>query len=476
MEDVIIIGAGVIGASIARNLAKYDLDILVLDKENDISNGTSKANSAIVHGGYDAEPGSLKAYFNIKGNAMMEDLCKELDVPFSRIGSLVLALCEDDKKTLEKLYDHGLKNKVPNLQIIDRDKILEMEPNVSDKAIAALYAPSAGIVGPWELAIAMMENAMDNGVKLELNQEVISISKEDGHFKVTTKTHTFESKYLINAAGVFADKIHNMVASPKFSIRPRKGEYFLLDKTAGNHVNKVVFQCPTPLGKGVVVLPTVHGNLLVGPDAQDIDDKLDLSTNAENLNFVKFSAENSVRNIPFYDIITTFVGLRASSNIGDFIIEEVKEAPGFIDVAGIESPGLSAAPAIGVYVSDLLKNIERNFKEKTNFNPKRRPHLVFMDLSDEDKVKLIENNPNYGRIICRCENVTEGEIVDIIHRNGGATTVDGVKRRTRPGGGRCQGGFCQPRVMEILSRELNLDMKDVLKDKLKSNIAIEETK
>lgn len=476
MYDVIIIGAGIIGSSVARNLSKYNLDILVIDKENDVSNGTTKANSAIVHAGYDAEPNSLKAYFNVKGNEIMEDLCKELDVPFERIGSYVLALNDNEISVLENLKQSGIENGVPGLEIISKEEIKKREPNISDNVVAALYAPTGGIVGPWELAIAMMENAMDNGVDLKLNQKVLSIEKLDSGYEITTNRDKFQSKYVINAAGVYADDIHNMVAKPKFKITPRKGEYYLLDKKAGDHVNSVIFQSPSDLGKGVVVLPTIHGNLLIGPDAQNLDDKLNLSTNSENLKYVKESANKAVKDIPYWDVITSFVGLRAGSDIGDFIIEEIKDAPGFIDVAGIESPGLTAAPAIGEYVASLLKNIDKNFAINKNFNPTRRIHYTFMELSDEEKIKLIKKDSKYGNIICRCENVTEGEIVDIIHRNAGATTIDGVKRRARPGGGRCQGGFCQPKVMEILARELNIDITEVLKDKLGSNVAIEETK
>ncbi|MFB0971915.1 MAG: FAD-dependent oxidoreductase, partial [Neofamilia sp.] len=282
--------------------------------------------------------------------------------------------------------------------------------------------------------------------------------------------------YVINCAGVYADEIHNMVAKPSFSIRPRKGQYYLLDKTAGETVNHVVFQCPSDFGKGVVVLPTVHGNLLIGPDANFVDDKDDVSTTGEDMEYVAKTASKSVVNIPFRSVITSFSGLRATPNTGDFIIEEVEEVDGFFDVAGIESPGLSAAPAIGKYVANLVIEKDDLIKEKSDFNPKRREHIVFMELDDEEKKSLIMEKPEYGRVICRCENITEGEIVDAIHRNAGATTVDGIKRRVRPGSGRCQGGFCAPKVMEILARELGIDYTKVVKDSPNSNIAIAETK
>lgn len=476
MYDITIIGAGIIGTFIARELSKYKLKVLLLDKENDVANGTTKANSAIVHAGYDAIPNTLKARFNVEGNKMMGKICKELDVPFKRIGSLVIAFCSEEMDTLKEIYNRGIANKVPDLRIIHQDELRLMEPNISPNAIGALYAPSAGIVGPWELAIALAENAMENGVELLLNSEVVEIKKLEDGFKIITEDNEINSRYVINCAGVYADKIHNMVSEPAFTITPRKGQYFLLDKAAGNTVNRVIFQCPTKTSKGVVVLPTVHGNLLVGPDAQDIDDKENKETSSDRLYFIKERGQKTSEEIPFNAVITSFAGLRASSDIGDFIIGEVEDAEGFIDVAGIESPGLTASPAIGKYVAELLRNIDGNFVKRKDFNPLRRGMIHFMELSIEEKKELIKTEPRYGRIICRCENITEGEIVDAIHRKAGGTTVDGIKRRVRPGSGRCQGGFCQPRVMEILARELNKNITEIVKDGPASNIAIKETK
>lgn len=476
MYDVIIIGSGIIGSAIARNLSKYKLDTLVLEKENDVSDGTTKANSSIAHAGYDAEPGSLKAKFNVLGSQMMEELCNELYVPYKNIGSLVVGFDEKDEEVLKELYEKGIKNGVKDLQLLNKEETLKIEKNISKDITSSLYAPTGAVIGPWELSIAMLENAMDNGVKLKLNQKVIDINKEEYGFLVKTETDSFKTKYVINAAGLYADEIHNLVSKPKFKITPRRGQYLLFDKYAGKHVNTVVFQCPTPLGKGVVVLPTVHGNLLVGPDAEDIKDKFDLDTTSENIKKIMDSANKGVEELDFSKVITSFSGLRAHSDVGDFIIEEVEDAKGFIDVSGIESPGLTAAPAIGEYVSEMLKDIDGNFEENKDFNPKRREPIVFMDLSNDEKKELIKKDKKYGRIICRCENITEGEIVDIIHRNAGATTIDGVKRRARPGSGRCQGGFCQPKVMEILARELNIDITQVKKDKPNSKVAISKTK
>ncbi len=476
MYDITIIGAGIIGAFVARELSKYDLKVLLLEKDNDVANGTTKANSAIVHAGYDAEPGTLKARFNVEGNSMMEEVCKELYVPFKRNGSLVVAFNEEDMTTINGIYERGLTNKVPDLRIIGREELISMEPNINQESVGALYAPTGGIVGPWELAIALIENAMENGVELLLNSEVQAIQKIDDRYRISTQDKEIDTKYIVNCAGLYSDKIHNMVAPSEFKINPRRGQYFLFDKSAGDTFNKVLFQTPTKVSKGVVVLPTVHGNLLVGPDAESIEDKENKETSDDRLRFIRETAEKTSKKIPFNAVITSFAGLRASGNTGDFIIKEVEGSKGFIDVAAIESPGLTASPAIGKYVAQLLNDIHGGFKEKEDFNPRRREVIHFMDLSMEEKHEMIKKDSRYGRIICRCENITEGEIVDAIHRKAGGRTVDGIKRRARPGGGRCQGGFCQPRVMEILARELNIDMTEVLKDGLGSNIAIKESK
>ncbi|SET28685.1 glycerol-3-phosphate dehydrogenase [Natronincola peptidivorans] len=476
MYDAAIIGAGIIGSNIARELSKYDLKVILLEKDNDVSNGTTKANSGIVHAGYDAEPGTLKAKFNVLGNEMYEKLCRELEVPFRRIGSLVVATKEEDMETIEQLYAKGKANGVPDMKILSKEEAQKLESNLSDNIAGALYAATAGIVGSWEFAIALAENAVDNGVELRLNSEVKDIQKLEESYRLITASGEIQTKYVINAAGLFADAIHNMVSTPTFEIIPNRGQYQLFDKNSGKHVNTVVFQCPTKHGKGVVVLPTVHYNLLVGPNAEAVDSKDALDTSKEGMGFIKEKAKESVKGIRFNEVITSFSGLRAKTPSGDFIIEESKGAKGFINVAAIDSPGLTAAPAIAEYVVNLLKDIAGEFNINKNFRPNRRPSVQFAALSDEEKMKLIEKDPRYGRIICRCENITEGEIVDIIKRNAGATTVDGVKRRARPGSGRCQGGFCSPWVMEILARELNININEIVKDGKNSYILTEATK
>lgn len=469
--EVIIIGAGVSGAAIARELSRYNVKCLVVEKEEDVCCGTSKANSAIIHAGYDAVNGSVMAEMNVEGNAMMEDLSKELDFPFERNGSLVLCLHEEDMQGLQKLYDNGVANGVPNLQILYKEEVLKMEPNVSDDVYAALYAPTAGIVCPFHLNIALAENACDNGVEFKFDTEVIDIKKAENGFVVKTTKGEFTTAYVVNAAGVYADKFHNMVSEKKIHITPRRGEYLLLDKTAGKHVKNTIFSLPSKFGKGVLVTPTVHGNLLVGPTALDIEDKEGTCTSSSGLNEVMEKAGINVKNLPLRQVITSFAGLRAHEDNHEFILGEIEDAPGFIDCAGIESPGLSSCPAIGKYIADLLQK-KMQLTGKENFVAKRKGILNPADLSMEDRNKLIQEKPAYGNMICRCEMITEGEIIDAVTRTLGAKSLDGVKRRTRAGMGRCQGGFCSPRVMEIIARERDMDIAGITKSGGKSKLIV----
>lgn len=471
MFDVIIIGAGVSGAASARELSRYNVNACVLEKEHDVCCGTTKANSAIVHAGFDAANGSLMAKLNVRGNEMMEQLSKDLDFSFKRNGSLVICRSEEDMPNLQALHERGVKNGVKDLRIISREELVEMEPNITDDAVAALYAPTGGIVCPFNLNIALAENASVNGVEFKFNTEVVDIKKVDGHFEIQTNNGTYEAKYIVNAAGVYADKFHNMVSKNKIHITPRRGDYCLLDKTAGAHVTKTIFALPGKYGKGILVTPTVHGNLLIGPTANDVEDKEGINTTAEGLNEVISKAGASVKNIPMRQVITSFAGLRAHEDGHEFIIEEVKDCPGFIDCAGIESPGLSSAPAIGEMVANILKE-KMGLEEKENFIATRKGIVDPKELSLEERKQLIKENPAYGNIICRCEMVTEGEIVDAIKRPLGATSLDGVKRRTRAGMGRCQSGFCAPRTMEILARELGVDMSEITKSGKGSEIIV----
>ncbi|NOW06272.1 NAD(P)/FAD-dependent oxidoreductase [Clostridium beijerinckii] len=475
MYDVAIIGSGVIGNSIFRELTKYNLKVVVLEKEKDVSMGTSKANSAIVHAGYDPKEGTLMAKYNVAGNEMFEDLCKELSVPFKRNGSLIIAFNDEDMKTVQALYENGTKIGVKDLQILSKEQVLEKEPNLNQEIFGALYAPTGGIVGPFEYTIALAENAVANGGEIKLEKEVVAIEKNDT-FKITTKDgEIIESKFVINAAGLYADKIHNLVCKESFKIVPRSGEYFVMDKTQGNVVSHTIFQCPSKLGKGVLVTPTVHGNLLVGPDARDIEDKGDVGTLAEGLNEVRDASMRTTNKVNFREIIRSFAGLRANPDTGDFIVEENDEVKGFIDVAGMKSPGLSSAPAIAIDVVEILKEAGCKLDKKSDFKAKRE-QIHFMELSAKEKAELIKKNPQYGRMVCRCESITEGEIVDAIKRSIGIPSLDSIKRRCRPGMGRCQGGFCGPRVQEIIARECNVPLEDVVQEKSGSYILLGKTK
>ena len=468
--DVIIIGAGVTGSAIARELSRYRLKAAVLERASDVCEGTSKANSGIIHAGHDAMPGSLKAKLNVQGSRMMPELAKKLDIPFRQNGALVVCLQEQDLPELQKLYERGIQNGVQDLSILSKEEALALEPNLSDETVGALLAPSSGIVCPFQLTIAFAENALHNGVEFHLNTEVKEITRSSEGYRIACIQDTkgqeepvvYEAACVINAAGVYTGEIHNMVCTEKMKIVPRRGEYCLLDVSAGQHVERTVFRVPGALGKGILVTPTVHGNLLVGPTAQDIEDKEGINTTGAGLRRVNSASESAVKNIPMREVITSFAGLRAHEENGDFIIEEAAGCPNFIDVAGIASPGLSASPAIGLMVANMVKE---RLKPALNesFVEERRGIVSVHSLSFEERAALVEEQPAYGNIICRCSMVSEGEILDAIHRPLGATTMDGVKRRVQAGMGRCQGGFCSPRVMELLSRELQIPMEQLTK-------------
>lgn len=471
MYDVIIIGAGVSGAAVARELSRYKVNACVIEKEEDVCCGTSKANSAIVHAGYDATTGSLMAKLNVRGNQMMEQLSKDLDFPFKKNGSLVVCLSEEDMPKLQALYDRGVANGVQDLRILNREELRAMEPNISDDAYAALYAPTAGIVCPFNLNIAMAENACVNGVEFKFDTEVTGLHPIEGGWAIETNQGSFETKYVVNAAGVYADRLHNMVSAKKIHITPRRGDYCLLDKTAGDLVSKTIFALPGKFGKGILVAPTVHGNLILGPTAIDIEDKEGTNTTREGLDQVITKCGMNVKNIPMRSVITSFAGLRAHEDGHEFLIGELEDAKGFIDCAGIESPGLTSSPAIGEMVAEILRE-KLNLEKNENFVATRKGVLDPDSLSKEERIELIKKNPAYGNIICRCEMITEGEILDAIHRPLGAKSLDGVKRRTRAGMGRCQAGFCSPRTMEILARERHVSMFDITKSGGESKIVV----
>lgn len=469
--DVVIIGAGVTGSSVARYLSRYNVKACVIEREEDVCAGTSKANSAIAHAGFDAAYGSKMAYYNVKGSKMMEPLSKELDFSYSRCGSLVVCLSEDDLPKLQELYENGVKNGVEGLEIIDRARLLEMEPQISDNAVAALWAPTGAIVCPFGLTIALVENACENGVEFKLGTSVETIEKTENGFLVVTDQGTFETKSVVNAAGVYADQFHNLFAEKKIHITPRKGEYCLLDHQASGFVTHTVFQLPGKYGKGVLVSPTVHDNIIVGPTANDIEDKEGTNTTAAGLQEVAEKSGLALKNIPLRQTITSFAGLRAHEDSHEFVIGEIPEAPGFFDCAGIESPGLTSAPAIGEEVSDMVAE-KLGLTKKESFKAERKGIVEAKKLSVEERNALIKENPAYGQIICRCESISEGEIIDAIRRPLGAKSLDGVKRRVRAGMGRCQAGFCSPKVIEILSRELGVDKSEITKSGGASKIIV----
>lgn len=473
--DVAIVGGGVIGAAVAYELSKYRLKTVVLERETDIAEGTTKANSGIVHAGYDPEPGTWMARCNVRGAQMMEELCGRLSVHYRKCGSLVLAFSEEDQKTVQKLYERGKKNGVPGLEVIDGEEVRKREPNVSEQVLCALFAPTGAIVNPWELCIALADTAKKNGVDFWLDSEVTAITRDENIYTLHTGKGAVRANYVINAAGVHADRVQQMVGEKEFSIIPIRGEYYMLDKNQGDLVNTVVFQCPGKEGKGVLVSPTVHGNLIVGPNAEEIPDGDDVATTRRGLAFVKQAAARSVAVINYRDAIRNFAGVRAHSDQEDFVIGPSKSAGHFINLAGIKSPGLTSAPAIAEVCVEILQREGMRLDQKQDYEDTRKVVRV-KELSLEQKQAAVRENPLYGRVICRCETITEGEIVDAIHSPIPACTVDGVKKRCNAGLGRCQGGFCGPRVAEIISRELSIPMEEVLLNKKGTRILTGETK
>lgn len=475
MFDVVVIGGGVIGGLILRELTKYQLNICMLEKEGDVAMGESKANSGIVHAGFDAPVGSLKAKFNVEGNKMMGVVCAVLGVKFRRNGSLVVAFSKEEMEILHDLKVRGEENGVHGLEIIDQAQLRQMEKNISDEAVAALYAPTGGIVCPYELTIAAIGNAMDNGAKLMTNFEVSAIEKTgDGYIVKSSDGQTVDAKLVINCAGLYSGKIAEMVGDTDIKIGARKGEYILLDRESGDFVSHTLFFTPTKLGKGILITQTVDNNILLGPTAEEGNDNTE--TSANGLSFVIEKARKMCKNLPLFNTITSFAGVRAYASKQDFIIEESKNAKGVIHCAGIESPGLTASPAIAKYVVEGLVGALMPLTKKEKFNGVRKPDYFFKNLSIEEKNEIIKKDPSYGKIVCRCEQVTEGEILRAIRENPPARDIDGVKRRTRSGMGRCQGGFCQPFVAELIAKEQGIALEEVTKSGKGSRLLMGVTK
>ena len=463
MFDVTIIGCGVIGASVAYSLSKYDLKVLVLERENDVAMGTTKANSAIVHAGYDPEPGTLMAKLNVRGSEMMEDLCKELSVKYNRIGSFVLAFDEENLAHLQKLYNNGVKNGVPGMKLLSGEEARTMEPNLAENVCGALFAPSAAVIDPWGLCIAEAEVAVSNGVELKLNSAVTGMEDKGDHVLLHTASGDYETRYIVNCAGGWSHEMSAMVGAQEWEAFPSRGEYYLLDKSSGDVVHHVIFQCPSAVGKGVLISPTVHGNLIVGPNAQNVANPGDKATSLAGLDEVALVSRKSVPGVDLRQSIRNFAGVRANTSEADFIIRPSANCGRMLHVAGIKSPGLSAAPAIGEYAVEKLAEMGVELTAKESWNGKRE-QIRFKELSIEEKAAVIAKDPRYGRVICRCETITEGEIVTAIHSPITPCSVDAIKRRAGAGMGRCQGGFCGPRVLDILSRELGRDPMQIPQD------------
>lgn len=470
--DVAIIGCGVTGAAIAFELSKYNLKTVILEAENDVASGTTKANSGIIHAGYDPRPGSLMAILNALGSEYAPELCRKLDVPVKWTGSFVCAFDKKDDVTVKELYGRGLKNRISQMEILNPSQIKKLEPNLSDKITSALYAKTAGVVSPWELCLAFAETAVLNGTELKRNFKVNSIKKipceqcnkeYKNAYEITSgKGEKVNASFVINAAGVYADEIHSLVAKPSYKIKPSRGQYFLLDHEASGIVNRVIFQCPSNGTKGVLVAPTCHDNIIVGPDAEATE-KDDIAVTSQGLNYIAELAKKSVPSIDLSLSIRNFAGVRANSTEDDFIIREVPESKGFIDFAGIKSPGLSASFAMGEAALLLLEKAGLHIEQKKRFIDTRKK-IRFKELSEQEKKQLIKDNYTYGRVVCRCETITEGEILAALNSIIKPVSVDGIKRRCNAGMGRCQGGFCSPRVIKLLM-DFGLEYDEIMQDK-----------
>ena len=470
-KDIIIIGGGVVGCAVARLLSRYDASIALLEGADDVAEGASKANSGIVHAGFDAKPGSLKAKLNVEGAKMYPQLCAEVDAPYGRPGAMVLAFSEDERPTIEKLYDQGIANGVPEVRIIEHDEILELEPNVNPDVVCALLVPTSGLTSPYELTCALADHAAVNGVEFCMDTFVNEIKPVEGGYKLLTSKGEMEARIVINCAGINSAKLHNQLSDKKLTIIPRKGEYYLLDHTKPLQFTMTMFQCPTVMGKGILVSPTCHGNLLLGPTATDVEDGTAVETTADGLKWAANAARLTWPKENLRTVITTFAGMRAHESNGDFVIGPVEGMPGAYETVGVESPGLSAAPAIAEYLVSMIA-MDNDLVEKPEWLPAPKREKPFYAMTLEERADVFSRKPEYGALVCRCEQVTEAEIRAAIRRPVGARTIDGVERRTRAGMGRCQGGFCSPRVLEILSEELHLDPTEITKCGGKSNLLV----
>ena len=472
--DAVVIGGGVIGSAIIRYLSLYNMKTLLVEKEEDISSGTTKANSGIVHAGYDPEPGTLKAKLNVKGAKMIKEESGKLHFDYKVNGAMVVSFSPNDDYKIDELYERGIKNGVEDMEIISGDEARRLEPNLSENITKCLYLKSSAIVCPFSLTQALSENAYENGAEFKFNTKVETIERiEDGYRIKTDNGLIITSNAVINAAGVYGDTINNMVSEKKLHITPRRGYYMLFDNETQGMFNSTIFQLPSSKGKGVLVTPTVHGNLMIGPNSVDIPDKDDTSTTAFDLDYISKEALRTSPSIPFRKVITSFSGLRAHEDSGDFIVGEAEDAPGFFNAIGIESPGLSSSLSIGEMVARMVAD-RLGIEKKENPVLERKAAPRPKEMSIDERNELIKSNPSYGRIVCRCEEISEGEIIDAITRPLGARSLDGVKRRVRAGMGRCQGGFCSPKVMELIEKYASIPFDEITKNSKGSNITMED--
>ena len=462
--DVVIVGAGVTGAMLARELSRYQLSVCLLEKENDVAMGASRANSGIIHGGYDPIPGTLKAKMNTIGVELLFEAASQLNVPHKRNGSMICAFSQEEEPMLQELYEQGIQNKTPGMQMLSGDEARQLEPYLSEKVTKVLRITNAGIISPYELTVAAVGNAMDNGVQLLRNFAVCGIECADDVFTVTAQNgQCVKGRFLVNCAGGYADKVAALAGDCDFEILPRAGEYMLLDKAEGFRAMHTLFQCPSVEGKGILVSPTVHGNLLVGPNAARVETPDSKDTTPEGLLLVKKLSAKTVPSVDYRQVITSFTGVRASEKNGDFILRASQRVPGLVHAAAIDSPGLTCCVAIAKHLTGILEAQGLSLTKKQDWDGTRADPCAFREMTDEQKDAYIKQNPSFGKIVCRCETVSEGEILQAIRMNPGARDLDGVKRRTRSGMGRCQGGFCGPYVMQLLSKELGIPMEEITK-------------
>ena len=463
--DIVIIGAGAVGSALARELSKYQLDVTVVEKNSDIGGDSSKSNSAIIHTGYDAKPGTLESELVVAANPMYDEICKDLDIPFKRIGAVLPAFTDEQMEQLPAIKHKAMMNRVYDVEYKTAAEMLELEPELNPEVKGGLYIARESIIDPFLLCIALAENAADNGVHFELATKVIGIEQKDGAVTtVKTDKGDIECKYIINAAGLYCDEIASFVGKNDYYVTPRKGQFYILDKKTSCQVRTIVLPIPTKVTKGKLMCPTIHGNMLVGPTAEDLLDKTDKSTNQEGLDSIAADVRKMIPRVNLRDTITQYCGLRAQRNPEGLNIDMYDDLKGYVNISGVRSTGLTGSVAIAKYVVDRMIEAGMKAEPKTDFIKTRKGTPHFVELSAEEKAALIAKDARYGNVICRCETITEGQICDAINRTLGATTVDGVKRRVRAGMGRCQGGFCGPRVIEIIARELGISPDEVCKN------------